>query len=133
KYFFNNFSTMILRFYGGVDIPYGSSTTLPYIKQYFGGGAYSIRGWRPRALGPGSDLDPKVNRDGLDNLFIDQAGDIKLEFNAEYRFTVARLFANAISLNGALFTDAGNIWLARRDQQLPNAEFNFKRLGQDIA
>lgn len=133
KYFFNSFSTAILRLYGGVGIPYGPSTTLPYIKQYFVGGAYSIRGWRPRVLGPGSYLDPRYNVDEGSNLFVDQAGDIKLEMNAEYRFVLARLFANAVSINGAVFADAGNIWLARPDAQLPNAEFSFARLGRDIA
>lgn len=133
KYFINNFSTMILRLYGGVGLPYGTSTTLPYIRQYFVGGAYSIRGWRPRVLGPGSYLDPKYDPNGVNNLFIDQAGDIKLELNAEYRFVLARMFANAVSINGAVFADAGNIWLAKEDAQLPNAEFKWSRLGQDIA
>jgi len=125
--------TIALRFHGGIGIPYGQQTsTLPYIKQYFVGGAYSIRGWRPRVLGPGSYYDP-YSREGSSNLYIDQSGDIKLELNAEYRFDIASLFANAINVNGAIFTDAGNIWMAKKDKHMPNAEFNFNRLYQDIA
>ena len=120
------------RFYGGIGLPYGSSLTLPYIKQYFAGGAYSIRGWRPRVLGPGSYYDT-LQQSSLDELFIDQSGDIKLELNGEYRFALIRLFSGAVSLNGALFADAGNVWLARKDSKLPGAEFNLGRLYQDIA
>lgn len=129
----HSFSTWAFRFHGGIGLPYGKdSQTLPYIKQYFVGGAYSIRGWRPRVLGPGSYYDP-FSRDGSSNLFVDQAGDIKLELNAEYRFDMIMLFANAINVNGAFFVDAGNMWLAKKDAQMPNAEFNFYRLYQDIA
>lgn len=132
QYLLRRNSSVAMRFYGGVGIPYGGSTILPYLKQYFVGGAYSIRGWRPRVLGPGSYYD-SVRQNSTDNLFIDQAGDIKLEFNAEYRFAMIKLFSGAISLNGAVFTDAGNIWLSRKDDQLPGANFDFKNLYQDIA
>lgn len=131
--FTRSFSTLAFRFHGGIGIPYGKNTsTLPYIKQYFVGGAYSIRGWRPRVLGPGSYYDP-YSRDGSSNLFVDQSGDIKLELNAEYRFDIVQLFANAVNVNGAIFSDAGNIWLAKKDLKMPNAEFNVNRLYQDIA
>ncbi|WP_118972474.1 translocation and assembly module lipoprotein TamL [Taibaiella koreensis] len=132
QYLLRRNSSLAMRFYGGIGIPYGGSTILPYIKQYFVGGAYSIRGWRPRVLGPGSYYD-SVRQNSSDNLFIDQAGDIKLEFNAEYRFAMIKLFSGAISLNGAVFTDMGNIWLARKDDKLPGANFEFKNLYQDIA
>jgi outer membrane protein insertion porin family len=132
QYFQQRNASVAFRFYGGIGLPYGGSTTLPYLKQYFVGGAYSIRGWRPRVLGPGSYYDAG-RQESRDNLFIDQAGDIKLELNGEYRFAIIRLFSNAISLNGALFTDAGNIWLNKEDKQMPGAEFKFNRLYQDIA
>lgn len=132
QYFIRRSSSVAMRFYGGVGIPYGGSTTLPYIKQYFVGGAYSIRGWRPRLLGPGSYYD-SARQNSTDNLFIDQAGDIKLEFNAEYRFAIVKLFSGGVSLNGAVFTDMGNIWLARKSDGLPGADFDFKNLYQDIA
>jgi outer membrane protein insertion porin family len=132
QYLLQRNSLFAFRFYGGVGIPYGGSTILPYIKQYFVGGAYSIRGWRPRVLGPGSYYD-SIRQNSTDNLFIDQAGDIKLEWNAEYRFAMIKLFSGAVSLNGALFADAGNIWLARKDPSLKGANFEFKNFYQDLA
>ncbi len=132
QYFHYPRSAFAFRFYGGIGLPYAGSVTLPYIKQYFVGGAYSIRGWRPRVLGPGSYYD-SLQQNSLDNLFIDQSGDIKLELNGEYRFALIRLFSGALSLNGAFFADAGNIWLAKQDAKLPGAEFRFSTLYQDIA
>ncbi|HET8574082.1 MAG TPA: BamA/TamA family outer membrane protein [Edaphocola sp.] len=131
QYFLRRDASFILRFAGGIGVPYAGSTVLPYIKQYFVGGAYSIRGWRPRVLGPGSYRDP--NQNDADELFVDQAGDIKLEWNAEYRFNMIKLFSGAININGAVFADAGNIWLAHRDPSLPGADFKFDHLYQDIA
>ncbi len=118
------------RFYGGVGIPYGNSPTLPYVKQYFVGGAYSIRGWRIRTLGPGGYYNP--NDQGSKN-FIDRTGDIKLEMNGEYRFDIIQLFSGTIKLKGALFADAGNIWLAKPSSDYPSGEFAFKKFGSDIA
>lgn len=132
QYFTNSKSKLALRFYGGVGIPYGNSEVLPYIKQYFVGGAYSIRGWRPRALGPGSYYNQQLNQ-SRDRLFIDQAGDIKLEVNAEYRFPIIDLFAGAIKVNGAGFIDAGNIWYMKNTAELPGAAFQFRNLYNDLA
>ncbi|RYE13222.1 MAG: hypothetical protein EOP51_30165, partial [Sphingobacteriales bacterium] len=116
------------RFYGGIGKPYGNSQVLPYIKQYFVGGAYSIRGWRIRQLGPGSYTDSSRALN-----LIDRTGDIKLELNGEYRFDVVQMFAGAIKLKGALFADAGNIWLANKSAAYPGGEFAFNKLGHDIA
>jgi len=123
-------SQLAVRFYGGVGIPYGQSPTLPYVKQYFVGGAYSIRGWRIRTLGPGSYYDPA---DDISTGFIDRTGDIKLEMNGEYRFDVVQLFSGTIKLKGAVFADAGNIWLAKPSIDYPQGEFAFNKLGNDIA
>jgi outer membrane protein insertion porin family len=130
RYFTRKHSTSILRFLAGVGIPYDKSVTLPYIKQYFAGGAYSMRGWNVRSLGPGGYQDTSANTSSNS---IDRTGDIKLEMNAEYRFDILPLFGGSVKLNGALFTDAGNIWLAKKDHDYPNGEFAFDRLGQDIA
>ncbi|XZF15011.1 translocation and assembly module lipoprotein TamL [Chitinophagaceae bacterium MMS25-I14] len=119
---------LAVRFYGGIGIPYDKSVTLPYVKQYFVGGAYSIRGWRVRNLGPGATLpnDTSIN-------FIDRTGDIKLEANAEYRFPIVQLFSGAIKLNGAVFTDAGNIWLAKKSTEYPEGNLEWSTFGRDIA
>ena len=36
-------------------------------------------------------------------------------------------------MNGALFADAGNIWLAHADPSYPGGEMKFETLGRDIA
>lgn len=132
QYYNRAASVLALRFHGGVGLPYAESKTLPYIKQYFVGGAYSIRGWGPRLLGPGSYFNPAL-QNNQDKLFIDQSGDIKLETNIEYRFRMIQLFAGAIGLHGAVFADAGNIWITNKDPNLPGAEFAFNKVYQDIA
>ena len=129
-YFAIRHSVLAFRFDGGIGIPYGQSSTLPYIKQYFAGGPYSLRGWRIRTLGPGSYYDAN----NINNVTeIDRTGDIKLEVNGEYRFPITPLFAGAVKMKGALFADAGNIWLAQKDPGYPGGEFSFNTLGQDIA
>ena len=86
------------RFLIGAGYAYGNSSALPFEKQFYAGGASSMRGWQARALGPGFSAG--------DDAFIipSQTGDIKLEMNLEYRF---KLFWK---LEGALFTDVGNVW-----------------------
>src|SRR5258708_28203456 len=64
-----------------------------------------MRGWQVRNLGLGSSKyyrNPTIINDDL------RFGDIKLEFNAEYRFLLGTLFG--IKFKSALFTDIGNIW-----------------------
>ena len=78
------------------------------------GGTNSIRAFRARSLGPGSYLNvPTVN-----DYLPDQSGDLKLEFSTEYR---AKLFS---IVRGALFVDAGNIWLMNEDSNKPGAKFS---------
>lgn len=127
-------STTALRLYGGVGIPYGpNSVTLPYLKQYFVGGPFSMRGWRIRTLGPGSYVDTSKLGESNTNSFIDLTGDIKIEMNAEYRFEIFKLFGGMLLFNGALFGDAGNIWLARKSNSYKYGEFNVGRLYNDLA
>ncbi len=87
------------RIFSGIGIPYSNSKTLPYVKQYFSGGSYSVRAFQIRGLGPGV-YNPVDSR----NLYFDRSGDIRLEGNLEYRFPIISV------LKGALFADAGNIW-----------------------
>jgi len=125
-------STVATRFYGGFGIPYDKSTTLPYIKQYFVGGPYSIRGYRIRRLGPGSSYDTTTSA----NSIIDRTGDIKLEMNVEYRFDMVKLFSGAIGLKGAVFADAGNIWLYKEPEGVPQfagGGFKPENIGKDVA
>lgn len=129
-YFTRPRSVFAFRLWGGVGLPYGNSTTLPYIKQYYAGGPYSLRGWRIRTLGPGSYTD---TNQALQAAQIDRTADVKIEMNGEYRFPIAPLFAGALKMNGAIFADAGNIWLAKKDPNYPGGEIQLSTLGQDIA
>ena len=129
-YFTLPHSVFAFRFYGGVGVPYGQSDALPYIKQYFAGGPYSLRGWRIRTLGPGSYYDITA---GSNTDQIDRTGDIKLELNGEFRFPISMLFAGAVKMNGVIFGDAGNIWLAKKDPSYVGGNFDINYLGQDIA
>jgi outer membrane protein insertion porin family len=65
-------------------------------------------------VGPGVYITPDSL---LRRRFLDQAGDIKLEGNVEYRFTMISV------LKGALFLDAGNVWLLRKSTEVPGGEF----------
>jgi outer membrane protein insertion porin family len=96
----------------GVGIPYGNSTVLPYIKQFFSGGNNSVRAFRSRSLGPGSFLETDSSV-----TFFDQSGDIRLELNSELRFPISGI------LHGAVFVDAGNIWLFNEDTSKPGGKF----------
>ena len=87
-------SSLAFRFFGGIAVPYGNSNSVPFSRSYFAGGSNDNRGWQAYSLGPGSSLS--VNDFNEANL--------KLSLNLEYRFNIFN------SLNGALFTDAGNIW-----------------------
>lgn len=123
-------ATVATRLFVGYGIPYDKSSTLPYIKQYFVGGPYSLRGYRVRQLGPGSYYDPATMQTAN---YVDRTADIKLEASVEYRFGIVQLFGGALHLNGAVFSDAGNIWMARPTADYPGGDFALDRLGQDIA
>ena len=98
----------------GLAFPYSTSKTVPFVKQYFVGGPYSIRGWSVRELGPGGY--EQVNT-GTNSQPFFQTGDIKFELGLEYRFDLFWLF------EGALFFDAGNIWTLLEDIDRPGSEF----------
>ena len=107
----------------GVAYPYGNSQSIPFEKRYFSGGANSVRGWQARALGPGTYRNTSSNVIDFNN----QAGDIKLDLNVEYRFKVIW------RLDGALFVDAGNIWTIRDYNTQPGGVFKFNEFYKQIA
>ena len=119
---FNYFSQLVFHAGLGVAYPYGNSTILPFEKRYFSGGANSVRGWSVRSLGPGR----YISRDGRID-FINQTGDMKLDFNVEYR---AHLFWK---LGVALFADAGNIWTLRDYNDQPGGQFKFSEFLKQMA
>ena len=107
----------------GVGYAYGNSEVMPYSEQFYIGGANSIRAFTVRSIGPGSYRPPTDDRNG----YLDQTGDFKLEANVELRFGILG------RLNGAVFLDAGNIWLLKNDPLRPGAALNGKRFFNDIA
>ena len=115
----NNFLTHLE---WGIAVPYGNSTSLPFEKRYFAGGANSVRGWAVRELGPGtySGVDRTID-------YIKQSGDIKIGASLEYR---SKLFWK---INGAAFVDAGNIWTIREYTEQPGGLFEFDSFYKQIA
>lgn len=107
------------RVFVGLGIPYGNSHQLPYIKQFFSGGNNSIRAFRSRSVGPGR-YDPP--QDG--GLIAEQPGDIKFEMNSELRVPLVGI------VQGAVFVDAGNVWLFNEDPNKPGAKFSNKFLSE---
>jgi hypothetical protein len=113
-----NVGTFALRLFAGAGHAYGNSRVLPYTEQFYIGGANSIRAFTVRSIGPGS-----YHYEGKDNgglRYFDQTGEMKLEMNAEFRFRVAG------GLNGAVFFDAGNIWLLRDDPSRPGGRIGSR-------
>ncbi|WP_210513967.1 translocation and assembly module lipoprotein TamL [Hymenobacter terricola] len=98
---------IVARLQAGVGMPYGNSDVLPYPKQYGIGGPNSVRAFAARGIGPGT-YRPQTATQEL-NSFYDQVGDIRLEGNVEYRQDLIPY------VKGAVFLDAGNIWLANAD------------------
>lgn len=109
----------------GVGIPYGNSTQLPYIKQFFIGGNNSLRGFRSRSVGPGTYF-PMTTLGKPSSLIPDQTGDVKLEMNTEFRPHISG------PIYGAVFLEAGNIWLVNDSTYTgkPRAQFTSKFLSQ---
>ena len=118
----NDNSWLVFREFLGLGLPYGNSLDMPFERSFYAGGTNGMRGWRYRTLGPGAY---KPTEDD-----IEQIGDMQLELNAEYRFTIYN------SLKGAAFADAGNIWTYHPNSALPEGNFRFdtfyKQLAMDV-
>lgn len=102
------------RFLAGAGFSYGNSTAMPFEKQFYAGGANSMRGWQVRSLGPG--FSPMNTTFSIPS----QTGDMKLEADVEYRHP---LFWK---LEGALFAEAGNVWNMQNDGTETSALAQFK-------
>ncbi len=105
--------TLAFRQFVGIGIPYGNSSSMPFIRSYFNGGAYDIRAWMAfGGLGPAdSQLDRRIRSYAMDN--------VKLTTSIEYRLPLTDTF------EAALFTDAGNIW-GLKDNGFGD-QFKFKK------
>ena len=119
--FFYEDISLVLRGFLGAGFAYLNSAAMPFEKQYFSGGANSIRAWQVKNLGPGSFNDTTATS------FPNQTGDLKLEANMEYRF---KLFWK---LEAALFLDVGNIWSLSPEDDREGAQFRFNRFYRELA
>lgn len=119
----NGGQALAIRLLGGVGYAYGNSSTIPFEKQFYSGGANSMRGWQARSLGPGNSK--------ADTTFVipSQTGDVKLEANLEYRFPMFW------KLCGAVFTDVGNIWTLKETDgdDGSHTHFDLKNLAGSLA
>lgn len=107
----------------GAEHAYGNSREVPYTEQFYIGGANSIRAFTVRSLGPGSYRAPRDQVNG----YFDQTGTFKFEINTEYRFPIVSV------LHGAVFLDAGNVWLLRNDPSRPGGQLKGSTFLRDLA
>lgn len=119
-HFLSEKKQLVVRMFAGVAVPYGNATAVPFVRQYYAGGADGIRAWNVRDLGPGTYRDTS-------STYPNQTGDVKLEINLEYRYNIVR------NLHGAIFADAGNIWAIKKDADRPGADFNFGKFYRQLA
>ena len=119
----NDNQAIAMRLLGGVGYAYGNSNAMPFEKQFYSGGANSMRGWQARALGPGYAK--------RDSAFVipSQTGDIKLEANLEYRFPMFW------KVCGAVFVDVGNVWTQKEADKsdIIQTSFSFKDFPHSLA
>jgi len=119
---FKDKNKLAMRVYAGVAKPFGNSNILPYSKQFFSGGPNSLRAFQINSVGPGT-YDQKHDTLGILQL----GGDIKLETNVEYRFNIYSYF------KGAVFVDAGNVWLQKSNPTNLGSPFLFSKFMNEVA
>lgn len=114
---FSPHASLVYRVAAGIGLAYLNSDFIPYEKTFFAGGANDLRAFRPRTIGPGAYKS--------DN-YIEQLGDIKINANLEYRVDIFKI------LEGAIFLDAGNVWLKDDQKNLPGSQFQFKNFISEL-
>ena len=114
---------LVVRASLGAAHAYRNSQEVPYAEQFYIGGANSIRAFTVRSIGPGSYRAPQDQVNG----YFDQTGTFKVELNAEYRFPLFSV------IHGAVFLDAGNIWLLKDDPQRPGGLLKGSTFLKDLA
>lgn len=122
-YRINSGNYIATRIMAGVLHCYGNSEYAPYSEQFYIGGANSLRAFTVRTVGPGSYHPATETRYS----YLDETGTLKFEANIEYRFRIIS------QLHGALFIDAGNVWLMKEDENRPGGLFEMKNFGKQLA
>jgi outer membrane protein insertion porin family len=125
-------ASLAYRVNSGIVFSYDRSPALPYEKYYFAGGSNSVRAWRPRRLGLGSDppsQSAEPDEDGQFDYRFEKPGEILIEGSVELRSKVIGF------IDGAVFVDAGNVWAVRKPttESEGNSQFNpgsfYRELG----
>jgi len=130
-------SAVAARLFGGLGygLPYSMPTGetdsanlwMPFFRQYYSGGPSSMRAWTLRKLGPGSTIKSFDK-----NIAPDRFGDMRIEGNVEWRIYLAQLFGT-YTVETALFTDVGNVWFYRKNNDFPDGDFQLNRMLHDLA
>lgn len=109
----NQKEKIVTRVLTGAGLPYDNSSEMPFTKSFWAGGSNDIRAWQIQTLGPGGSSSSSA--------VVGQIGEIKGEFNLEYRVSLIKYFGMA------LFIDAGNIWLlpTRANDSIKLSTFHF--------
>lgn len=119
------------RINAGYILPYGLSEFTskgevvrvpPFSRFFFLGGTNDLRAWPAYRAGGG--IEQVSNEAGTNNNNF-AIGTFKLLSNIEYRFPIIG------SLKGALFVDAGNIWLSG-GLETPESAFRLQNLARDL-
>lgn len=113
---------LVSRVFVGAEHAYGNSSVVPFSEQFYVGGSNSLRAFAVRSIGPGH-YHEENELVGIYN----QTGTFKYEMNLEYRFPIFSI------VKGALFLDAGNIWLLKKDEYRPGGELTLKSFFNDMA
>ncbi|MBI1342538.1 MAG: BamA/TamA family outer membrane protein [Terrimonas sp.] len=121
---------LVTRVYSGIGIALKTPTRssdiqMPYFRQFFAGGPNSMRAWNLRTLGPGSALKTKEEAPF-------RFGDFMFETNVELRFPLTKLAG--YNVTSALFTDIGNVWFIRQNNDFPNGQLtSLNKFFKDLA
>ena len=119
RYYFDlhEFGKIVFRVAGGIGKALENYNVLPFERSFFSGGTNGLRAWQSRTIGPGSYPQTRFS----------YVGDGQLEGNIEHRFKIFKM------LNGAIFVDAGNVWLRNPNPEYPGGDFQFDRFYKEIA
>lgn len=110
---------LVARVLLGAGYSYLNSMSLPYEKSFYAGGSTLLRAWPLYQVGPGSYANPN-------NYRMERLGDMALVMNLEQRFPI---FAG---LKGAVFLDAGNVWLLKNNPEFEGGVFDLNKFYKDL-
>ncbi|MGD8719118.1 MAG: BamA/TamA family outer membrane protein [Candidatus Zixiibacteriota bacterium] len=110
-------ASVATRIHAGFVDSYGDTDYVPHVYRFVSGGAYSVRGYPERGLGPQAEEGYALG------------GNILLEANAELRAQLPFVAGRKgwEHLWGALFVDGGNVWT-----ELAEIEEQFLRYGAGV-